>query len=102
MNLTPGTGKSENLISRYQTHQLHQDLIRHFGSLEDGLIAMLDQKGDPYTLVRDFAIIDVSEKDQPGTMTVVMHLLSGAMNFFEHDWLDITELIDNIDEADPG
>ena len=52
MNLTPGTGKSENLISRYQTHQLHQDLIRHFGSLEDGLIAMLDQKGDPYTLVR--------------------------------------------------
>jgi len=37
---------------------------------------MLDQKGDPYTLVRDFAIIDVSEKDQPGTMTVVMHLLS--------------------------
>jgi len=33
-------------------------------------------------------------------MTVVMHLLSGAMNFFEHDWLDITELIDNIDEAD--
>ena len=60
MNLTPGTG-SENLISRYQTHQLHQDLIRHFGSLEDGLIAMLDQKGDPYTLVRDFAIIDFSQ-----------------------------------------
>jgi len=22
------------------------------------------------------------------------------MNFFEHYWLDITELIDNIDEAD--
>lgn len=98
-DLSPGSGKTESSAALREVYLLHEGLKKRFGSVRKGLLAMLDEIGDPYTLVRDFAIIDTSEKKE-FLPTVIMHLPTGKTNEFKADWLDTADLLEALSAED--